>query len=214
MMETSALLFSAYLPPIQYFSKLVLHNDILIEQYEHYHKQTYRNRCQIQTSNGLLTLTIPIKGRGTGNQAINEVEIAYDEDWQRLHWRSICTAYRCSPFFEYYEDAFAPFYAQRWALLAEYNQQLLETLCKCIKLKPTFTFTKEYNKECPPSITDYREIIHPKASKVTADIHFTPQTYTQVFADKLGFMPNLSILDLLCNEGPHSTDYLKSCISA
>lgn len=193
-----------YLPPISYFHILFRNEkNIEIEQFENYPKQTYRNRTKIATANGPLELFIPIKHGLRTNRAIKETEINYDHDWQRLHWLSIQTAYRSSPYFEYYEDEFAGFFTQKYPLLIDFNVQLIERILKILKINRKISFTKSYEVSCASSM-DFRELIHPKKETVYKE----QIKYNQTFLDKVGFISDLSIIDLIFNQGPQSKNFL------
>ena len=188
------LLSTAYLPPINYFQQLVKPDVALIEKHEHFVKQTYRNRCTIASANGALSLSIPLKKLGE-KEKISEKQISYSEKWQALHWRSIVSAYKSSPYFEYFEADLRPFYEKRYDLLFDYNTELLQLLFRIFRIDPKVEFTKEYIAEYR-DCHDLRNSITPKTEAETA-----AQPYYQVFADKNGFIPNLSIIDYLFNEG-------------
>lgn len=202
-MQKGAVLPLFYLPPIEYFSILKKQEEpVLIEQSEHFPKQTYRNRACIYSPNNKLNLTVPvIRGSGTHTR-VKDVRISYDFDWQRLHWMTLQTSYRSSAYFEFYEDQLAVFYHNRYEFLFDYNLQILEALCGMLKLDPQFEFTTAYVKEYPDR-EDYRSSIHPKL-----DSGFTVKPYFQVFEDRNGFLPNLSIIDLLLSQGPQARLYL------
>ncbi|WP_207422937.1 WbqC family protein [Desertivirga brevis] len=192
-----------YLPPIEFFTKLQsTQGQLLLEKEEHFPKQTYRNRASICSSNGKLDLVVPVI-KGSKNQTkAKDVRISYDFNWQRLHWLSIQASYRNSAFFEYYEDELAPFYHTRTEFLFDYNDGLLKVIMKALRLKITFDYTENYQGTYPEFI-DYRNSIHPK---LVSD--YESKAYYQVFEDKNGFIPNLSILDLLCSKGPQSLQFL------
>jgi hypothetical protein len=194
-----------YLPSIEYFDKLLQHSEnIVIERYEHFPKQTYRNRASIHSANGKLDLIVPvIKGRDVHTQ-IKDVKISYDFDWQRLHWLSLQTSYRSSAFFEFYEDDFVPFYEKKWEYLFDFNEQIFALLCKLLKLSLKYSFSNAFEKE-PAELFDYRSSIHPKIPST-----YQTKPYFQVFEDRNGFMPNLSIVDLLFNQGPKSGQFIQS----
>ncbi|MFL5763130.1 MAG: WbqC family protein [Bacteroidia bacterium] len=203
---STAILPTAYLPPIQYFQKLKNYDHCLIEYFEHFPKQTYRNRTDIYSPNGRLTLSVPLIKRGQ-RQTVKDIRISYDSDWQKLHWRSLESCYRRSPFFEYYEDDLAPFYHdKKFDYLADLNTEMLSVLLELLKLKTSYSFTERYEKQYPESI-DFRELIDPKVPP-SADPEFQPQPYMQVFGSRHGFLPNLSIVDLLFNEGSKAPDFL------
>lgn len=194
-----------YLPPISYFHAIWKHDcPIQIEQFENYPKQTYRNRTRIGTANGMLELFIPIKHGRKEHRAMKDVQINYDHDWQRLHWLSIQTAYRSSPYFEYYEDEFAQFYNQHYPNLLDYNVQLIEIILKILKISRNISYTGSYEKSYASSSMDYRDRIHPKKNSIYKEQH----KYNQTFYDRNGFIPDLSIIDLIFNQGPASKNYL------
>ncbi|MBN4051261.1 WbqC family protein [bacterium AH-315-M05] len=202
------LLSTTYLGPIQYYLKLLEYPSILFEHYEHFEKQTYRNRCCIYGANGKLNLIIPIQHTGD-RIAIKDVKISYDSDWQKLHWRSIQAAYRSSPYFEYYEDDFAPFFAKKYpahAGLIDFNEALQFRMLGILGLKIKSSHTTSY-QELYADSKDYRTTIHPKIATYPSLI---ANPYQQVFEDKHGFISNLSIIDLLFNLGPDAISYLKT----
>ncbi|WP_437918358.1 WbqC family protein [Sphingobacterium sp. LRF_L2] len=202
-MESSLLFPAFYLPPVTYFHKIKEYDkSILLERFEHYPKQTYRTRAKIATANGVLDLIIPILHGRKERVPVKDIRINYEHDWQRLHWLSLQTAYRSSAYFEYYEDDFRVFYEKKIDFLFDFNVQQLELILKCLKLSRDISFTEEYKKE--GGGYDYRESIHPKK----ASIWSTPKTYYQVFEDRHGFIPDLSIIDLLFNQGPQSKNFL------
>ena len=200
------LLSSAYLAPIQYYSKLKNYDTCIIEHYENFQKQTYRSRCEIYSPNGLLTLSIPLVKRNH-RQSMKDLKISYDYDWKTLHWRSLESSYRRSPFFEYYEDDFYPYYHdKKYDYLIDLNEAVQQIVLSLLKLKPNYTFTSSYQAEYADAI-DFRNIIDPKENK-DLDKTFQPIRYPQVFETRHGFIPNLSIVDVLFNEGPSAMDYI------
>jgi len=207
--STGILLSTAYFPSIRYFSKLASYPEIYIEQHEHFIKQTYRNRTIILGANGPISLIVPVeKGRGPKIK-IKDLRIAYDEEWQRNHWRTIFSAYNSSPFFEYYADELEPFFRTKHEFLFDFNQSILEVLLEILELKVILNQTVSF-EQIPKNCMNFREKINPKAHQNTIDQQFEPQPYTQVFSEKFGFIPDLSILDLLFNEGPSAHTLLQS----
>lgn len=201
-----SLLSIAYLPPVQYYSKLITYPEINIEQFEHFPKQTYRNRAYIYSPNGRQILTVPLKNR-TERTITKDIRICYNDPWQKLHWRSMEAAYRRSPYFEYYEDDLAPFYnEQKHEFLVDLNMELMQFINSLLKINVKYRFTSDYEKTYP-NVNDYRNIISPKAEP-GADQTFVVKEYSQVFDSRHGFIPNLSIVDLLFNHGPRSLEYL------
>ncbi|MBD1425285.1 WbqC family protein [Sphingobacterium arenae] len=202
-MESLLLLPAFYLPPISYFHTIQQNEQPLVmERYEHYPKQTYRTRTKIATANGVLDLIVPILHGRKDHVRMKDIRINYDFNWQRLHWLSIQTAYRSSAYFEYYEDDFVRFYEQRYDYLLDFNIEQLQLLLKSLKIQRSLTFTETYTPRVER--LDYRETIHPKKASILK----SPKPYYQVFEDKHGFLPDLSVVDLLFNQGPQSKSYL------
>ncbi|KQS28429.1 WbqC family protein [Pedobacter sp. Leaf194] len=203
-MQNTAILPLFYLPPVSYFTKLQqLNPGFLLEKYEHFPKQTYRNRASIYSPNGKLDITVPVVRGSKMRTAMKDVKISYDFNWQRLHWMSLESCYRSSAYFEFYEDELLPFYTKKFEFLFDYNLELLQWLTKKLKLNVEYKFTSEYLDELPSSM-NYREMMSPKKS----DDLVNNKPYYQVFEDKHQFLPNLSIVDLLFNQGPQARLYL------
>jgi len=194
------ILSSAYLPPIEYFQKIISAESVIIEKHEHFVKQTYRNRCCILGSNGIQSLSVPLLNTHE-KTLISEKKISYAQNWQRLHWRSISSAYANSPYFIYYSDELQPFYEKKFEFLFEYNTELLNVLLKLLKIKTEIKFTEAFSGE---TSNDFRNTISPKNK--TGKQNFKP--YTQVFSDKHPFTPNLSLIDLLFNMGPDAKEFI------
>ncbi len=190
----TVLLSTAYLPNITYLSQVLNHDVILIEKHEHFVKQTYRNRCEILTSNGKLSLSIPLV-KQADKELISDKKISYAEDWQKQHWRAITSAYKNSPYFEFFEDEFKPFYENKYELLLDYNTQLLQKILHILRVKKQIEFTNQFDMS-PVNSLDLRALSDLNNSE---NVNLKP--YYQVFADKQGFTPNLSCLDALFNVG-------------
>lgn len=203
-MHNTAILPLFYLPPVGYFSVMQkLGQDFLIEKHEHLAKQTYRNRASIYSPNGKLDLTVPvIKGSKTHTK-MKDVRISYDFKWQRLHWLSLETCYRSSAYFEFYEDELSRFYTQKFEFLFDYNFELLTWLNKKLKINAELHVTAEYIDDLAPE-QDFRAMMNPKK----ADEIVNNKPYFQVFEDRHQFLPNLSVVDLLFNQGPQARLYL------
>jgi len=204
-MQTKIVLSTAYLGPIQYFSKLLKYDIAFIEQHENFTKQTYRNRCKIYGANGELSLSIPVK-KTSPKIKVKELLIDYDTNWQKLHWKSIESAYRSSPYFEFYEDDFKPFYEKKNKFLVDFNLEIQQVILEHLDISIDIKNTEHYARELDATTDDFRDKIHPK--KQVNDSEFNIISYTQVFQDKHGFVPNLSIIDLLFNEGPNAIGLL------
>ncbi|MDF2436701.1 MAG: hypothetical protein K0Q95_1077 [Bacteroidota bacterium] len=203
-MHSTAILSTAYLGPIQYYQKLLTYEKSIIEHHENFIKQTYRSRCDIYSPNGILTLSIPLEKRNK-RQAVKDVKISYEYNWQTLHWRSLESCYRRSPFFEYFEDDLRPFYEdKKFEFLIDFNEAIQQEVLSLLKKKPEYQFTSEYTSEYK-NADDFRMLISPKES-LSSDPAFEPKPYSQVFETRHGFLPNLSIVDLLFNEGSRATD--------
>lgn len=204
----TVLLTTAYWPNLHYFYHLLHADTVWIEQHENYQKQSFRNRTHILSANGLLPLSIPVQKRGL-KELTKDLHISYGENWQMRHWRAIISAYKNSPYFEYFEEEIAPFYTRRTELLLDYNQEQLRLLFKLLKLKKQVSLTPEFKKEVSGQ-ADLRFITQPKNDFNTDEqaVSFLNHHYYQTFGDKFGFTPNLSILDLLFNTGLESMAYL------
>ena len=205
------LLSSAYLPPVQYFAHLQSAEQVWIEQYDHYQKQTYRNRCVIAAPDGPLSLTVPIEKPNTQKAFMRDIRISDHGNWRHLHWNAIESAYNHTPFFEYYKDDFRPFYEKKFDFLVDYNEQLCQLVCQLIDIDTSFQRTESYVAEPSNTIIDLRDAIHPK-KEVMDDASFVVIPYYQVFQERLGFLPNLSIIDLLFNMGPEAILVLQKSI--
>ena len=197
------LLSTTYFGPVQWYQKLHRADAVLIEQWESFQKQTYRNRCQIATTNGVQALTVPVE-RGT-SPLIKDIRISDHGNWRHLHWMALQSAYGESPFFEYYQDDIRPFFEQRWDYLVDFNEAICQKMCELIDIQPQVARSLEFVAE-PKEQADYRTAINPKHP--APDAGFAPKPYYQVYAPKHGFLPNLSVLDLLFNMGPESIFYL------
>ena len=210
MIEKNILLSTTYFGPVHYYSRIVKHPKVYIEQFEHFNKQTFRNRCVILGANGPVSLVVPVvKGRGT-KIMIKDLKISYDVDWQRNQWQTIISAYNSSPYLEYYQDDIQYFFEKDWKFLLDFNLSIQDKIYELLEIENKVFLTEDFEK-VPETTLNFRETISPK-NKTQADKNFQPTEYTQVFSDKFGFLPNLSILDLLFNEGPNSYTILAGSI--
>lgn len=196
----TVLLPSAYLPPVQFFSAMK-NCDVLIEQYDNYCKQTYRNRCHIATANGVQTLTIPVVKSDGPKQLMKDVRISDHGDWRKQHWNALESAYMNSPFFIYYADDFRPFYEKKYDFLLDFNMELTRVILDLAHIGVSMDLTGTYSRNID-GMSDLRGLAEPQETAVP----FTP--YWQVFRQKHGFIPNLSAVDLLFNMGPEFKSFI------
>lgn len=199
------LLYPAYFPNCLTMAALV-QEAVVWEVCGNYQKQTYRNRCYIATDQGALLLNLPIShvGGATGRQAFRDVQIASSGAWQRHHWRSLETAYRAAPFFEFYEADLRPLFERPFRFLLDLNLETIACLCSLLGLPFPDAKSETYRVD-PAPLTDGRILV---SAKGAFPVEFPP--YPQVFVERQGFLPNLSTLDLLFNEGPAATNYLQA----
>lgn len=204
------LLSTAYLAPIAYYAHLYAASAATDDVCEHYVKQTYRNRCYIATPAGPQALTIPVVRDGAARTATRDIRISDHGNWRHLHWNALVSAYEGSPYFEYYADDFRPLYEKRFEFLVDFNDALRQTVLDELSIQKPVCQTDTY-VSCPsPDMTDLRNAFTPKAAAPAA---FIPVPYYQVFAQRTGFLPNLSIVDLLFNMGPESRIVLRQCLA-
>ncbi|MDC6406956.1 MULTISPECIES: WbqC family protein [Maribacter] len=195
-------LHPAYFPNVAFLSVYTKAKNVVLEMQDNYQKQTYRNRAYICTDRGKHLLSIPIvhtKG-ATGRQCYKDVKLDNSYPWQRQHWRTLETAYRTSPFFEFYEDEIKPLYEKEFELLLDFNLASIQTICDCLQLDFVDEFTDIYSLEYEK---DYRYLVNAKK-----EVPYEFPEYVQVFGDRHGFIPNLSILDVLFNLGPNTAGYI------
>lgn len=198
-------LFStAYLPSVLYLAYLSCYEEVLIEQYETFPKQTFRNRATIATGNGVQTLSVPVIRPKGNHTRTDEMVVSYKEPWNVQHWRAIVSAYNASPYFLYYRNELEHILLHPYEHLLNINDDLLRYLLKCLKIDCRIRYTEDY-APASPELTDYRSTLTCK--KPLINVALPP--YYQVFDSRYGFQANLSALDLLFNLGPEAKDYLK-----
>lgn len=198
----STLVHPTYFPSIAQMVAISQAEKVIFEVSGNYQKQSYRTRAYIAHSNGKLLLNVPIKHTGE-RQKSKDIIVENEFPWQSQHWKSLETAYRTSPFFEFYEDELYPLFNQKVSGLLDHNLQIFDTICELIELEPSVSYTEEYSKQ-PENVKNLRYLAKAKKEKP-----FQLAPYYQVFESNHGFLPNLSILDLLFNEGPNTLNYLQ-----
>lgn len=199
------LISTAYLPTVRYMSVLAKYGAATIEQYETFPKQTFRNRTTIATGNGLMMLNVPVS-RPSGNHSTTaEMVVSYHEPWNIRHWRAIASAYNAAPYFLYYKDELEEILMHRYEHLLQLNEALLNYLLKKLKITCQLEYTQSFIKEAA-SYIDLRENLTAKKD----DPSITYPHYSQVFESRHGFLPNLSVIDVLFNLGPEAKSYLLS----
>jgi len=198
-METICL-SSAYLAPVEYYVALANANVVQLEQFDSYEKQTYRNRCNILTANGVIALTIPVEKPAGEKILTRDVRISEHNGWQQQHWRSIESAYNSTPFFEFFKDDLIPFYERKWDFLWDFNAEIQKKVLELLDFNADIQLTTEYKLVLNEDVVDFRESIHPKKASQIKNL----KPYYQVFEQRFGFQPNLSIVDLLFNMGNES----------
>ncbi|MBR4301464.1 MAG: WbqC family protein [Bacteroidales bacterium] len=205
-MNTSYALFStAYFPPISYVAAMLNKPVVVVEQYETFPKQTYRNRAVMATANGLLPLSVPVIRTNGNHTYTKDMDICYNENWAAKHWRAIESAYNSSPYFLYYKDDVEAILNKKHRTLLELNMDILAFVFKKLKVAKDIILSTDFVVvDANADIEDYRNRFSPKNKEI---IQLPP--YDQVFEDRYGFQQDLSILDLLFNMGPDSLGYLK-----
>lgn len=206
---TTICLQSEYLAPVAHYILAFHAEKILIETQEHYVKQSFRNRCEIASANGIMPLTIPIEKASVRKPCMKDMRISDHGNWRHLHWNAIRSSYNSSAFFEYYQDDFRPLYEKRYEFLLDFNEAMREVIFQSLELDKVIEYTSDYQKELNPSIMDLRPFAEPqKEIELKTKVHL--ESYYQVFQNKFGFQSDLSIIDLLFNMGPEAQLILKN----
>jgi hypothetical protein len=198
-MSGEVLLSTAYFPPAEYFSLIAHCRKVIIEAHENYIKQTYRNRCMILGANGPLPIIVPVLRGSFHKTALRDLKIDNTRRWRELHLRGITSAYASAPYFEFYYDIISQIISRQCIFLLDLNTEALKAVCEAAGLTPEITFTEKFTPE-KIHHDDYRYSISPKRPPSIRG--FSHLSYTQVFGEKQGFTPRLSIIDLLLNNGP------------
>lgn len=204
-MNNIPLFTTAYFPPVHYIARLAQHPIVYIEQHDHYTKQTYRNRCNILAANGPIALTVPVAKGRRPKVPTKDIKVDYATHWQANHYRSVMSAYKSSPFYEFYIDEFIPVFEQKFDYLIDLNQFILHKLIDCFGLDTRLELTTLFQDS---NELDFRDRIHPKKTYAETDPCFTAIPYWQVFWNRFDFSPNMSSLDILFNMGPEAEELL------
>lgn len=207
-MNVQAIVELHYLPSIPYIAAWTYFDEVILESKESYSKQSYRNRCRINTAHKIDDLIVPIQ-KGNSNVPIQEVRIDYKQTWFKNHWGAIQSAYGKAPFFEHYADDIQRILHNNQKFLFDLNLEILEYLLTILGIQKNIIFTQKYEKEYPDSIADLRSVIHPKQDPVRLTFYDSP-TYIQVFGDQ--FVRDLSVVDLLFCEGPNTLNIIKKSV--
>lgn len=202
------LLSTAYLPNIQYFRAVYQNEEVLIEGYESFPKQSFRNRTEILSDHGRMSLSIPLI-KVNSKQLTKDIKISYTENWQPKHWHSIVSAYNSSPYFEYFREDFEKFFLKKYDFLLDFNTEILNTALKILNIKRQINFTSDYIFSGTEGYNDLRGEIHPKRQQTKGINYYDTEVYPQVFDSRLNFEENLSIIDLIFNLGQEAINYLK-----
>lgn len=212
--NTATLTEPHYLGNIYHFAQLIARPVVLFEQHAFFEKSTCRNRCFIATGNGKLMLSIPLVGGRQQHGLLKEVQIEYSYNWQKNHWHSIQSAYRSSGYFMYYEDVFYPFYHQKYRFLSDFTIQLYAAIFQLLKTGTQIETTRQYQPQYDPQLVcDLRNQAGNCKDTAQLPAGFTQPVYHQLFAHKNGFLPNLSIIDLLFAQGPNTKALLHQSLS-
>ena len=208
---TTALLQTTYFGPVQWYQKLNRYDHCVIEQHDTYQKQTYKNRCVIATANGLQALTVPVEV-SSNREEVKDVRISDHNNWRKVHWHALQSAYSESPFFDYYVDDIRPFFEKKYAFLIDFNEAIRQKMCELLDIETSVSYSSGFMVHGSgfmvhgSGFKDFREVI--RAKHPQEDAEFEARPYWQVFQHRYGFQPNLSILDLLFCMGPESVFYL------
>jgi hypothetical protein len=194
-----------YFAPIIQYVAMVQTENVVFEVEDNFQKQTYRNRCYIYGANGRQLLTVPVVHlKNSGKQKTKDIQIDTASNWQKLQVKALQSAYSSSPFFEFYEEDLLPIFEKQYKFLLDLNIKTFAVICESLQMEIPYMQTKDFQLELPHE-QDFRFLANAKS---TAD--FDLKKYVQVFDEKYGFLSNLSILDLLFNEGPNALNYLES----
>ena len=197
------ILSTAYFAPISYFSVLQNAESVNVEQFENFGKQSYRNRCEIMTTNGVVALTVPVE-KANSKTLIKDLKISYATEWQKIHFRSIESAYRNSPYYDYYIDDFISFFESKEKYLFDLNHKITNQVLECLNINKELNNTTDYIHNVNTDVLDFRNSFHPKRTRIVNPLEFSYKEYRQTFSERIDFASDLSILDLIFCCGPDS----------
>lgn len=206
----TAVMETQYLPPLETFARLLTYPRVRFEACEHWVKRSYRNRAHVAGPNGMLVMSIPLVRAGGDRRLSGQVRIAYAEPWLREHWNTLVAGYRRSPFFEYYEDRFEPLFNAHYDRLIDRNTALFGFFAEALGWSVDLGQTEYYDTRVPMGCVDFRNAVLPGGGR--PDPFYRQPEYEQVFGSRHGFLPGLSIADLLFNEGPAARDRLREAM--
>lgn len=199
-----------YLGSVDYYAMMLAHGQVIFEQHENYTKRSFRNRCHILGTNGILKLSIPLQKGKNQQQSIRKTQITYTDSWHRQHWRSITSAYGNAPFFEFYKDELESIFESQTTYLFDFNLKLTELVVELLQLEIEISFSETYQRTFDNNVVNGRNLFSATKSKAVHCIKSVE--YPQVFVEKYGFVPHLSILDLMFCQGPSSYQILEEMI--
>lgn len=208
----TAIIESQYMPPIETFARLAQFRRVQFEAYEHWVKRSYRNRCRVAGPGGELSLSVPLHREGGTRRVMKDIRIAYTQDWRKVHWQTFTTGYRRSPYFEYYEDRFEPFFRDNYEKLIDLNTALFRFFAEILELDLEIAFTERWDPQVSIGCVDLRDAMSPRAGAGRPDPFYKAPQYSQVFVERHGFLPDLSIADLVFNYGPKAAAIVREAL--
>ncbi len=203
-----------YCPPISFFVLYHYFDSVCFDIWANFEKASYRNRCHIAGANALLSMSIPLLHGKQQHRIFKDIMIFNDSSWQSLHWASICSAYRKSPYFEFYEDSLYPYFHREYQKLFDFNLILFKWIIEQLHFEQKWNFSNAYQKTTEKGVLDLRDGLRPNPQRSKIPFNIKWPVYHQVFEDRYGFLENLSVLDLLFNEGPRAAALIQEAAAA